>query len=395
MGVLATLILAIVAIVTAIRLQQIGTQPVAPNVPKSKPKAQAVNQCQKSWTIVDGPPATPTVTGILSPTPTPGIGAICILENGYRGKLMHSDDPQNTPGNYLINSANWIKNGSTLTPGQIIVFEVPIKNTGATALNSRYTDSLSSLVDFMDAESGCTFQQSNRTVTCQVGSIQPGVMVSKSFRVRIKADAGGILDNTAIVYGGADIDDTCRSSGYVVPGATNTPTPRLTNTPAPLAVICTDLDVPSGTSRKQSENISFVCKGSPPSQITQCRFRFGDGTPEVFEDDCNVIKFYPSTGQYATSCEVRDADGYWRASSACEETIEIVSGPTNTPAPGATAYPTNQQSAPKPSAAPRARTTAIPTVPEQNLPNAGGIGQTVGVVIGGIGILLLGLLMLL
>ena len=39
LGVAAILLLAIVAIITAIRLQQVGTEPVAPTVPKSKPKA--------------------------------------------------------------------------------------------------------------------------------------------------------------------------------------------------------------------------------------------------------------------------------------------------------------------------------------------------------------------
>ena len=66
LGVAAILLLAIVAIITAIRLQQVGTEPVAPTVPKSKPKAAEVTS-QKTWMIVSGATLTPSVTVIRSP----------------------------------------------------------------------------------------------------------------------------------------------------------------------------------------------------------------------------------------------------------------------------------------------------------------------------------------
>jgi len=255
LGVVAVLLLAIVAIVTAIRLQQVGTEPVAPSVPKSQPKAVEViptpgpdSACKKTFQIAVGPTLTPTLT--QTPTPT-----------------------------------------GTITP-------------------------------------------------TPTGTITP----------------------------------------------TATPTGTLTPTPTG-TVACIDLDIPGGTTRKQNENISFVCKGEPSARVTQCRFRFGDGSAEMFEDDCNVIKSYASLGTYAISCEVRDTAGNWRASSACGGSIEVVSGPTNTPPPGATVYPTNQQSAPKPS--------VIPTVAQQALPQAGGVLPTIGAAVGGLGIILLGLLLLL
>lgn len=226
LAVIATLVLSIIAVVTAIRLQQIGTQPVAPSVPKSKPKAQETNQCQKSWTIAEGPSSTPTPTGTLTPTPTP------------------------TPG-------------PSATPG------------------------------------------------------------------------GGLA--------------------------------------------CTSIDLPGGTSRTQGENIRFLCHGSTDSSVTQCRFRFGDGSVETFSDSCNVLHSYASTGSYNISCEVKDSGGNWHAASSCAGQLEIVSGPTSTPTPGS--------GTPVP--------TAVPTVPQQQLPSAGGIGQTIGVIVGGVGVILLGLLMLL
>src|SRR3989338_5132549 len=76
-GVLLVLALLIIAVITALRLQQIGTEPVAPSVPKSQPKAQAAiptpgadSACRKTFQIAQGPTLTPTPTGTLTPTPT-------------------------------------------------------------------------------------------------------------------------------------------------------------------------------------------------------------------------------------------------------------------------------------------------------------------------------------
>ena len=74
----ATIILAGVAIFTAIRLYQLRQEPVAPTVPESKPKATGVPKActQLSFTIA-GPTATPTPTSTPKPSPTPttpGVG---------------------------------------------------------------------------------------------------------------------------------------------------------------------------------------------------------------------------------------------------------------------------------------------------------------------------------
>lgn len=66
-----TFILAGVAIFTAIRLYQLRTQPVAPNVPSSKPKAQEapVNTCSLSFTLATST-ATATATSTATSTAT-------------------------------------------------------------------------------------------------------------------------------------------------------------------------------------------------------------------------------------------------------------------------------------------------------------------------------------
>lgn len=67
-----TLILAGIAIFTAMRLYQLRQQPVAPNVPSSFPQAQEVTQCQALvFTVGATPTESPTASPTGSPTESP------------------------------------------------------------------------------------------------------------------------------------------------------------------------------------------------------------------------------------------------------------------------------------------------------------------------------------
>jgi cytoskeletal protein RodZ len=68
---LATLILAGIAIFTAIRLYQLRQQAVAPTAPESKPQAAAPQSCSALTFSLSTPTPTPTGTPGKSPTPTP------------------------------------------------------------------------------------------------------------------------------------------------------------------------------------------------------------------------------------------------------------------------------------------------------------------------------------
>ena len=109
-GVLLLLALLIIAVITALRLQQIGTEPVAPSVPKSQPRAQAAiptpgpdSACRKTWVIVSAPTLTPTPTGTLTPTPTStptptGTLTPTLTPTGTSGPTAtNTPQPTNTP----------------------------------------------------------------------------------------------------------------------------------------------------------------------------------------------------------------------------------------------------------------------------------------------------------
>lgn len=71
--ILSTVVLAGIAIFTAIRLYQTRSTPVAPNAPESNPRAQEVNSCSLTFTIsipTASPTASPTSTATSTATAT-------------------------------------------------------------------------------------------------------------------------------------------------------------------------------------------------------------------------------------------------------------------------------------------------------------------------------------
>ena len=78
---LATVILGIIAVVTAIKLYQLREVPVAPTVPKPAPAREPVEACKLTFNISAVTP-TPTLTGTITPTPTTPTGTVTPTPTG-------------------------------------------------------------------------------------------------------------------------------------------------------------------------------------------------------------------------------------------------------------------------------------------------------------------------
>lgn len=155
------------------------------------------------------------------------------------------------------------------------------------------------------------------------------------------------------------------------------PTTQDASTSSTGTLSCADLRILTGTTERISgRQIEFECLGQPAWNVKNCRFRFGDGSAEAYDADCKVSHSYSEAGTYQTSCQVEDQAGSWRAASACEETLLVVAGGADTSGSRSSASP-------------------IPTVPQQELPQAGGLTQTVGALVAGIVAFILGALLLL
>ena len=133
---ISIVILAIIAVVTSIKLYQIGKEPVAPTVPEPVPAAEPeptpVPACTLEFTIAGptltpSPTPTPTPTPTLTPTPSP---AVTPTPTGVPPTVTPTP-PISCTGECMEikvydDDENWneITDFSTLTVGQKILFAV-------------------------------------------------------------------------------------------------------------------------------------------------------------------------------------------------------------------------------------------------------------------------------
>jgi len=155
------------------------------------------------------------------PSAPPSAELNCVAKRAYE------DSTTNTLGNYYLN--NEIEDTNTLQDGQIVVFNIVIRNDGGTAVpDTEITDVLSSNLTYIDGESGCTYDSSSRTVTCDVGDLAAGTETSRSFRAKIVTANLTAIANTADVASSNGQRDSCsitiNANGVVVSQPSPTPT---------------------------------------------------------------------------------------------------------------------------------------------------------------------------
>lgn len=153
------------------------------------------------------PSPTPSVPGSPTPTPSPDLTAEldCVV------KRVYEDDSRNIAGTYYLNSE--ITDTNTLANGQTIVYNIVVANRGEAAVpDTKIDDILSSNLTYVDASNGCTYDSSNRKVTCSVGSIPANTETSKSIRVKVGVAGTTSINNKADVYSTNGQRDICEIS---------------------------------------------------------------------------------------------------------------------------------------------------------------------------------------
>ena len=94
--IISTLILAGIAVFTAVRLYQLRQVPVAPSAPESKPKA-AANSCKLSFTLVTTSTGSPTSSPTQSPTNSPTSTATSTATGTAIATATPTTNPSGTP----------------------------------------------------------------------------------------------------------------------------------------------------------------------------------------------------------------------------------------------------------------------------------------------------------
>jgi uncharacterized repeat protein (TIGR01451 family) len=212
---IATILLAGIAIFTAIRLYQTRQESVAPTAPESEPAA--------------GPVDTVATTGhcsALNFTVTPRVPGLSCEE-----KEAYKNNSQNSTGNYVLTQL--INQGDVVSRNQIFVYSLKYKNTGTKAVASAVVkDTLPTVLTFVDGQQGCSNSQG--VITCSVGSVGIGATGRVSIRVKVKSTAAFDTEftNSAMLDPAEGDNSTC-SIALVTQsqGATATPTATPTTPP--------------------------------------------------------------------------------------------------------------------------------------------------------------------
>jgi uncharacterized repeat protein (TIGR01451 family) len=217
--VLATVLmlgLAVVAVVTSLKLRELSTVPVAPNVPVSQPRAQEAPVCQVSFTVAE------TTLSELA----------CTIKNAYKT---------------TVSTANKLAAGAEVGQGDTIVYEIGYENTGDAAGTITITDVLSDKLEFVSADTPCTYAAATKTVTCSAVSVAAGASGTKKITVKVlDTAAAGAFNNSAVVTPSEGEVSTCgialtlnvstsTPTPTPVPSASPTPSPSASPTPGPTA----------------------------------------------------------------------------------------------------------------------------------------------------------------
>lgn len=210
-----TLILAGIAVFTALRLYQLRQTSVSPIAPSSKPKAQettpAPAACSLSFTIA--PPTFPT----------------CDSKKVY---LAANSDDSITDKTVDFSLGDEIQDGGNVAPGEELVYVIKINEISS---NQPYTtsDVIDSKLEFINYESTdeCTVNSGTNTVSCSATDTGRSNVTVK-LKVKVKASlTTGEISNTANITAGQNSPSTC-SIGLNISTEPSTPPPSESPTPS-------------------------------------------------------------------------------------------------------------------------------------------------------------------
>lgn len=227
----------------------IPTPTPTPKVAISSPSAAPIGinevaplanaKCELTFEVACGS-ASPSPSGSVSPSPSASIPPSADLD--CVSKEVYADDSRNRAGFYYLE--NRIADASTLASGTTIVYSVLAKNHGGASVpDTKITDTLSSNLTFVDADSDCTYESGTRTVTCTIGTLAAGAQAQRSIRARINVSSNTSIANTAEVFSSNGQRNSC-SVNLDATGKVIAPSPSIAPSALPVAGV---FEVTAGT----------------------------------------------------------------------------------------------------------------------------------------------------
>jgi uncharacterized repeat protein (TIGR01451 family) len=167
-------------------------------------------KCELSFVVAcaTSPSPSPSGTPPVSPSPSPSPSIPATADLDCVSKEVYADDSRNRAGFYYLESR--IADASTLASGTTIVYSIIAKNHGGASVpDTKITDTLSSNLTFVDSDSDCTYEASNRTVTCNIGTLAAGAQAQRSIRAMINVSSNTSIANTAEVFSSNGQRNSC------------------------------------------------------------------------------------------------------------------------------------------------------------------------------------------
>lgn len=191
----------------------------SPKIAMSSPSPESVGinevtpltnaECEFTFTVACAssiPSPSPSGTPVVYPSPSPSTPASADLD--CVSKEVYADDARNRAGFYYLESR--IAEASSLASGTTIVYSIIAKNHGGSSVpDTKITDTLSSNLTFVDADSDCTYDSGTRTVTCTIGTLAAGAQAQRSIRARINVSSNTSVANTAEVFSSNGQRNSC------------------------------------------------------------------------------------------------------------------------------------------------------------------------------------------
>lgn len=348
-------------------------------------------------------------------------------ETGFEcTKLAYQDEFGNADYLAQNNSYQYLTQKTSFQPGNIVVFRVQIQNTGDGAVTLTLTDPLDNAglnyATFIDSTCGATaYNATTKTLTCDVGSVAVGASMEVGFRMQIPPASATIptnytMTNTANVTDGTTPVSCSVEVTVSTPGSTPTPNP----TPTPSTYSCNS-DCTTDA-QCQTANSAYVCSAADGNK---CRLDTNRSsatcTPPVNTYTCNSA--CTSNEQCVTigsdfTCYLNNCR---RQSNPTAANCALLVTPTPSPVPGCNEVCVTNGDCSNPNHIcvttadgsnrcrldnyPNSTTCSVPPIQSvgptkgaslpQELPVAGGLGDTLKTVIAGVGAVVIGALAIL
>lgn len=375
--IISTIVLAVLSIVTAIRIRNLGTRPIVPSVPESRPRASGEfpddsGVCKVTFSVPEAPTLTPMPTATLTPTATRGpsptptaTGVPCTVTLQGRVYLDQSDEApyrvsdRETFGPVSFRIDYKAPGAAGLTRGRDTkTANDSCGNLGGWSLSALPKGAGYGLQIFLESSSWVVTEVYQATGNaCKYNKLSD-VSWSPQQDGRIAYITGLNLDTCAtknIWFGVRRLTTPTPTTTGVpptatpIPASTSTPTPTSTSTPTPTGVPPTSVPGPGPycdylqadpTSGRVALAVRFRGKGFDPSRVKGFRFTFGDGeTEQVLGSYASshvqeVNHTYNRAGVYRAILEIMDDGDHWLTRPECEVTITVsalAQAPTSTP----------------------------------------------------------------